>query len=86
MGNSEEKPAPQRQVNIRVSEETYERIRTWGFLEGEPRPGKFLAGLIGHIAESVASTDPNIDHLIRVGAEYRANKTIQPTEPDAPEI
>jgi hypothetical protein len=85
MEGSSEKPA-QRQVNIRLSEETYERIRTWGFLEDEPRPGKFLAGLIDHIAESVAATDPDIDDLIRIGAEYRANKAASQIGPSTPEI
>lgn len=85
MGNSSEKPRPQRQVNIRISEETYERIRTWGLLEDEPRPGKFLAGLVEHIAETIASTDPDVEYLIRIGAEYRANKAAPPTELEHPE-
>lgn len=85
MESRRENPTQQRQVNIRVSEETYERIRTWGFLEDEPRPGKFLAGLIEHIAETVAATDPDIEDLIRIGAEYRAAKTTSRNIPDIPD-
>jgi len=74
MEGSHEKPSPQRQVNIRLSEETYQRIQTWGFLEGEARPSKFLANLIEHVAVVVGETDPDVDFLIQTAAQYRANK------------
>ena len=73
---------PQRQINIRVSEETYDRIRIWGLLEGEHRPGKFLANLIEHVAEIVAETDPDVEFLTQTAANYRA-KNAQPLDKNA---
>ena len=74
----EGKPS-KRQVNIRITDEAYERVRTWAFLEYSA-PGTFLAGLIEHLAETVAEQNPKIDELVQALMEYRASQS-QPPDP-----
>ena len=69
--SSEDKPS-QRQVNIRIDESLYERLRAWAYIEqGDSHVGVFVVELVTRLTEEAALANPNIDELVRLSAEAR---------------
>ena len=74
MEDSPDSRKPKKQLNLRLSDVAFERLRAWAFLEDGQQPGAFAAQHIEAATEEAATAIPEIDELVRISAERRANE------------